>query len=187
MNIRNIGSKEEQEKKKKRRIKILTIGMLILLALSSAGFAFLSNPGSNSAQNAQNKNNNGVQDLGGRWGLNYGGQNLVFSNSPESVKEVNVETGLTANNFYGGDLYIDSQNPGIVNEIASTIGRFSNRWQEACYGKCDRNLPEKNCTDSMIIFKESQDKRVYEQDKCVFIEGDMSSVDAFLYKLFGKI
>jgi regulator of sigma D len=56
--------------------------------------------------------------------------------------------------------------------------------QEACYGSCERNLPEKNCTENIIIFKDSKENSVTQQDKCVFIEGDLRTVDAYIYKLF---
>ena len=69
-------------------------------------------------------------------------------------------------------------------EISLSLGRYTGRIQEACYGKCDKDLPEKDCTQNLIVWKDSAENKVYSQGKCVFIEGDLRAVDAFLYKIF---
>jgi len=102
-----------------------------------------------------------------------------------SIENIPVDISLTPESYLGGNIYIESDNQGILQELASTIGSFS-RLQEACYGKCEENLPEKTCDDNLIVWKESAENKVYQENNCVFIEGDISAADAFIYKLFNQ-
>src|SRR3989344_1756426 len=80
----------------------------------------------------------------------------------------------------------DSQeNQEATNEIASTLGIYSQRIQLVCYGSCEQDLPEKDCSEEIIVFKDSQENKVYQEENCIFIEGDIKAVDAFLYKILG--
>ena len=88
------------------------------------------------------------------------------------------------NNYAGSTVYVVSENQAVFFEISATMGRFL-RVQEACYGPCEEDLPEKNCTDNLIIWQDSPENKVYQEENCVFIDGDMRTVDAFLYDLFG--
>jgi hypothetical protein len=65
------------------------------------------------------------------------------------------------------------------------LARYASRFQEACYGECEKDLPEKDCSEKLIVFRESEVKKVYEEGSCVIIEGDMVAVDAFLYRVLG--
>ena len=175
--MRKIESVEDKEKRSKRRSRILVILMIIILGGSYAGYSFLSSPN----DNVKNKE---TTDANGKWILNYNGVSLRLSNSPSSVRDISVTTSSIIEDYSGKILYIDSQNSGITNEIASTLGLYTNKVQAACYGKCDRNLPEKTCSDNIIIFNATSENKVYQKDNCVFIEGDMRAADAFLYKMF---
>ena len=89
--------------------------------------------------------------------------------------------------YRGNILYIDSESEQVTGEIWNSVGRFAQRVQEACLGQCERDLPEKSCEDHIIVYREKSENRVYQDDNCVFIEGDMKAVDAFLYSAFGEI
>lgn len=173
--MRKIESAEEIEKKVKKRARLFAILMLIILVGSTAGYAFFSNIGDS---NVQPKTDNQ-----GRWEHTFNGQKLYLSNSPSSVENVDVKVSMTINDYAGKTLYIASENTGIVTEISSTLGLFTSRTQLACYGKCEKNLPEENCTENLIVWKSSAENKVYQSDKCVFIEGDMRAADAFLYTI----
>ena len=69
--------------------------------------------------------------------------------------------------------------------ITNNLGRYASRIQEACYGECERDFPEKDCSENLIVFKEMEERKIYQEEKCIFIEGDLLSVDAFLYKIMG--
>ena len=99
--------------------------------------------------------------------------------------EIPLEISMKINDFSGKTLYIDSENLAVNGEILNNLGKYSYRIQEACYGECERNLPEKSCEDNFIVFRESEERNVYQEENCIFIDGDLSSVDAFLYKILG--
>ncbi len=173
--MRRIESAEEIERKAKRRARLFAVMMLIILVGSTAGYAFFSNIGDSNIQ--PNDDNQG------RWEHTFANQKLYLSNSPSAVENVDVEVSMTINDYAGKSLYIASENTGITTEISSTLGLFVSRTQLACYGKCEENLPEKNCTDNLIVWKSSAENKVYQADKCVFIEGDIRAADAFLYTI----
>ena len=175
--MRRIETAEELEKKAKRKARLIAILMLIILLGSTAGYAFFSSTGSDNT-------NTDANNVGGKWEIDYQNQKLYLSNSRTAIENIDVSTNTIIEDYTGKPLYIDSDNSGVANEIASTLGLFASRVQLACYGKCDDNLPEKNCTDNLIVWKSSSTNKVYQEDNCVFLEGDIRSADAFLYKMF---
>lgn len=182
--MRKIGSDKNIEKKRKIGTIIISVFILLLLVVGTAGYAFLSNP--NSITRSDNPPTDGAVDLGGTWAITIQGRTFYFSNSPEEVQDIPVDITATLQTYAGNTLYLDSEDQTVTQEILATLGQFSNRFQEICQGSCpDKNLPEKDCTENLIVWKESQENKVYQQDNCVFIEGDLESVDAFIYTLFG--
>lgn len=182
--MRQIGSERELEQKRKRNVLVLSLFMLAVLVIGTAGYAFLSNPNPQDVS-AENNNQEKVRFDGTRWVLIMDSENFYFLNSPDSAENISVNTTLSLFNYKGMPLYIASDNNAVNSEIASTVGRYASRVQQACYGSCGNDLPEKNCTENLIIWKDSAENKVYQEENCVFIEGDMSAVDAFLYRLFG--
>ena len=89
--------------------------------------------------------------------------------------------------YYQQPVYVSSNSTEIANEIMSNVGPYTERIQQACYGNCTTDFPEKNCNENLIVWTPSDTNRVYQKDKCVFIDGDIKAVDAFLYRIFGII
>ncbi len=183
--IKRIESKEEAERKRKLRVSILSIILLLILVLSTLGYAFFITPNdsTNNNQTPPIENNQNNQNKIGRITFNYQGQQLSLLSTYQEIENIDVNITLTPANYAGKTLYISADNEGILRELAN-LGSFSARAQEACYGKCEKNLPEKNCTDNIIVWNQSLNKKVYQRDSCIFIEGNMAAVDAFLYRLF---
>lgn len=182
--MRRIEIREELEKRRKRNTAIISISLLGLLVLSSLGFAFISGFGyKNNANNQNAQNDNSVND---KITINYGGQSFSLLSRYDDIKNIDVEINSKPEDYAGQILYADISNHGVFGEIASSLGKFTGGMQEACYGKCEKNLPEKNCTGNanLIVWNQSLENKVYQKDKCVFIEGDIKAVDAFIYKLF---
>jgi|SRR3989344_3768650 len=180
--MRKIQTREELEKARKRNSKIFVYVILGILIFSSLGYAFFSNP--NGTSTNQEIDNTGVQNLGGQWAFRYGDQIHYVASSPDSVKDTTISLDFGLENYAGQEIYVDSSNQGIYNEISSNLERYVSKIQRACYQNCEEDLPEKTCEDNLIVWKESEGNRVYEEGKCVFIEGDIRAVDAFIYKLF---
>jgi hypothetical protein len=180
-NIRKIESSEESDRKRKRNTLFLSVIMIGILVFSTAGyFSFKEDSETKAGEN-------NVQDVGGEWILTYGDQSLRMSSSPESAQNTSVLMLKTIDDFYGKTVYVASDSDAASYEVSSTLGRYTERMQEACYGKCDSDLPEKDCNQTMIVIKTNltEKGRVYEKDNCIFVEGDLTAVDAFLYRVFG--
>ncbi|MDO8509274.1 MAG: hypothetical protein Q7S27_06365 [Nanoarchaeota archaeon] len=178
--IRQIKTKEEFERKKKRNSKILSVFMLSILLLSTLGYAFFINPSS-----TENISDPQIQDTpSDKVNFQYQGVGFVLESSPEDIKDIPVNLTIFSDAYTGQPIYLDVKNDGILTELSSNLLKITSKVQKACYGKCEENLPEKDCTSNLIIWKESIERKVYQKDKCVFIEGDLASADAFLYRLF---
>lgn len=180
--IRRLESEETREKKRKRNTLFLSIIMIGILLLSTAGYFSLKD-------NSSSTGNKNIQQIGDSWVLSYGDQQIRFSSSPEIAKNISVLTSKTLGDYYRKTVYVASDSEPSFYEIYSTLGLYTDRMQEVCYGKCDKNLPEKVCNENetMIIVNTNSTGigKVYEADNCLFIEGGIAPVDAFLYKIFG--
>ena len=186
--MRSLLSKEQEleiENKKKMKVKVLGLFLLFILAVSSIGYAFISSD--NKSNQANNELKEGqIIEQNGRWVAKLGEQIVSFSNSPEDAANISDTSTTGISDYYQKNLYyVDSQN-ALYYELSQNIGLYAGGMRQACYGPCSDNLPEKNCSSNMIIWnRNSTINRVYQQDKCVFIEGDRRAVSAFLYKVFG--
>lgn len=184
--MRKIQTQEMLDKKKKNLTIILSVFMLVILVSGTAGYAFLySEPAPDDANNPSSGTEHGeVTNLGSQWALNFEGQTLLFRNSPDEVEDIQVDITNTINSYLGQLIYIDSEDTTIFQELASPLDPYVSRIQRACYGPCEENLPEKTCSDNIIVWVESTENKVYQEDNCVFIEGDILAADAFLYTIF---
>lgn len=160
--------------------------MLFILIASTLGFAFLSNPSANQSSNTQDTSSTSTDiQQGNQWIVNQNGQQYSFLNSKESITEIPIDISPTLYTFTGKPLFIVAESEAISNEIIYNLGRHASRVQKACYGKCDANLPEKYCDENLIIWNSSTERKFSQNESCIFIEGDMLAVDAFLYKALG--
>lgn len=188
MDMREIGKVEDSEKKRQRNSTYIAIFMLLTLVLSTVGFALFYNDTSKTSNNSNNLENNSaaltIQQQGDRWAVPFRGQYLSFAYSPNSTN-INFETDKDVNSYYGSNLFIDSKKDYVTSEITSTLDKYVLQTSRACYGHCLENIPEKNCTDNIIIFNESSVQKIRQKDNCIFIDGDLRTVDSFLYRILG--
>lgn len=183
--MRRILSIEELAEKEKKNKRIGGIVIIALLVLSTLGFA-LSSFGGNSNNNSDLKE--GFSYNGQNWVYTSGTQKYYFTNHPDEIN-TSLE-GLTKSlgYFAGRQIYIDSELSGGLQEIYNTLGTYTEKINEVCYGPCERDLPEMECSidgEPMIIIRENETEKFIEQDNCVFINGNMKTVDAFLYRVLG--
>ena len=169
--------------KEQRRRRIGGIIIIALLLLSTAGFA-LSGVGITRDNSGKDT---GPTYNGQYWVYNAGGQQYYFTNAASEL-DFAIAGGLTKSiiDFSGKSVYIDSDSPTVLQEISQNLGRHVSRLSEACYGDCVRDLPEKSCAnDLMIVARASETPSIREEGKCIFIEGDLKSIDIFLYRALG--
>lgn len=189
--MRKIQTPEETERRKKRNNTIIGGFFIFLLLFSTAGFALFSGTGSTPGNVDDSGDGGGFgSNFDGRyWTYQRSGQQYFFSNTLELSQKIDVQITNTFESYTGNILYVDSQDQEALSEISINLGRHVNRIQQACYESCEENLPEIGCSgedaENLIIFVDSEEKNVYQENNCVFIEGDLVSMDAFLFKILG--
>jgi|SRR3989338_2067756 len=171
--MKSLETQSTREAREQKRKRIIGISLLIIMVLSTAGYAFASFQGNREPEPIVT----GTQ-------LKVGDRTFALVNSKDSISSIDVPVSLRLQDYVGKQLYLDSNFPAGSYEIISTIGAFSEKIQDACYGSCDKNLPEKDCSSLMIILNSSSASKVWQNESCVFIEGDLRAVDAFIYKAF---
>lgn len=179
--MRKIGSDKEDERKRKRNVLLISLFILFVLLIGTIGYGFLSKTDYANQDETSQK----IRYTGSSWIVNINGQDYQFSNSPDSVSNISVNIDGNLASYVSSPLYIASDNNAVNVEIYSALNRHISRIQNACYGPCEKDLPEKDCTENLIVWKDSPENKVFQTDKCIFIEGDLAAVDAFLYKFLG--
>lgn len=189
--MRKIKSAADVTRVQRRNNIILGVVMIVLLTLSSVGYSLMS---------ADGESENVVSELGfdfvrdgGLWKVNIGTEIFGFMYLPSELGDVDVDNiSVELGIYFGQPLYFVNPGEG-VGEILNNIGRYILRNQESCFledlgdlTSCEGNLPVKDCGSNLIVFYEGNDTRVYAEENCVFISGDvLMGSDAFLYEVLG--
>lgn len=183
--MRQIESEEVIRAKRKRQQAVLGVFMIVLLLGSTAGYAV----SLLSSESVSVDGSNGKPFFDGvSWIVPYAGVQFALQASPEEASAVPFEGLFNPSNYYGPVVYIDAENEVIKQKLGGVIGLLAPRVQEACYGSCEQpDLPEKQCDEPLVVWREANTRRIYTDASCVFIEGDYVAVDAFLYRLLGHI
>ena len=177
--MRKIRTRKEIEKSEKSKRALVGGILVFLMFFSTAGYALLNGGFGGSKKNTENNYD------GNYFIYNVLGKQVNLVTPLKSVQDIPVEIEVNLDSYYGQEVYLVGDEDYVLSEIGSNLGKFSGRIQKACYGVCKEDLPEKGCKDNLIVFKRMDEKRVRQEGKCIFIEGDITSADAFLYKLFG--
>src|SRR3989344_947428 len=183
--MRRILSLDEIAEKEKKRKRISGIVIIALLVLSSLGFA-LSSVGNGGNGNSDLKE--GFSYNGQNWVYTSGSQKYYFINHPDEINTSLEGMTMSLADFASKQIYIDSELAGGLHEVYNNLGVYAEKIKEVCYGSCDRDLPEKECSagaEPLIIIRENETESFVEKDNCLFINGNMKTVDAFLYKVLG--
>ncbi len=182
--MRKLETDFEREKRGKRNRLILGIMLVILMLGSTAGYAF-SLIGGDDTGNQVKSPGEPYYD-GSSWIVEKNGNVFSFQYGPDEVKDVVIDVNLVLSDYAGKPVYIVGENNEIAGEISRFMQYYASRIQKACYGPCDvPDLPEKTCSDNLIIWNDSDANSVRQEEKCIFIEGDVRAADAFLYRLLG--
>ncbi len=187
MKVRPLETHEEKERKERTRKMIGGIVLIGIMVLSSIGFAFFLGGGilSGSGQAEQ-----GVDDEiyynGQYWVVQKEGAKAFLSVHPDELMNspVGVSIEKRAHDYRGASVFIDSESREMTGLISANLAQYASSIKEACYGKCTRDLPEKTCDENMIIWRASENERVFQEGNCVFIEGSTIAANSFIYDLF---
>jgi hypothetical protein len=182
--MRQIGSAEEATEKRKRAVQYGSIILLAILAFSTLGYSFFSNP---SAGTAGSQNESVQQISDSQWTFTFGQQQIVLTTSPDVAKNITFLATPVLADFSQKSVYIDADDV-VSGLIGNALIPYASRVQKACYGSCSSDLPELDCNSTLIVYRQTNESgSVSRQDSCTFIYGDKRSADAFVYKIFGMI
>jgi len=182
--MRRLETEFDRESRQKRNKLILGIILIIVMFGSTLGYAF-SLFGENSGSGETPQNLNELHYNGQSWIVERDGRILSFRSGLDEVKDIQIPA-VSLSDYQNQPLYIASDNDLVMQEIASVMQGYASRVQRACYLSCnDSELPEKDCSSNLIVWKASEANAVTKDGKCIFIEGDAGAADAFLYRLLG--
>lgn len=187
--MRKIELKSETEKKKKINRLIIGIILMIVMILGSVGYAFYSREKVDVQETNKVEYNGYTFYLNNNlWQTEINGNSFVFQHLPN---ETNINVPLVSLlDYKDKTVYFVSENSQAQTEILRNIAGYLGRFQDACFEKeCGKDLPVKNCSDSIILIRERNNTKIYKEDDCVFIESNKTEIiktaDAFLYKILG--
>lgn len=187
-------TKEEQEKKNKRNQFIIGIILILVMILSTAGYAITSG---DKVENDKIKYN-GIDFVqkDGYWYFDKDGQQFATVYNPIETENISVSFFAPGWIDYSDKpLYFvgNFQEPNY--EIKRNMYNLVLRIADACLigENCTQDLPLKNCLeDNVIIIQEPEKEEgetIKKNEKCVFIRADIQNqtryADAFLFKILG--
>ena len=175
---------EEERKRIERRKQYIIGGVLIvLMVLSTLGFALIG---------SDNGTDSSVEDMGvkfvrenGLWNFKMDGQSYVSQNLPSSLLDVKINGSFYFSDYVNKPLYLVNPDSQSASVLLSVLSRYFLRYQQACISEddCEGDLPVKSCSDNVIVFVPGNETRLWREENCVFLEGDLvKAADAFLYK-----
>jgi hypothetical protein len=182
--MRKIKSQTEIDKKKKRNQVIIGVVLVALMTFSTLGYSLMDNKNSGSTNRVEYDgvtlvNSNGLWEIENT--------KVYFNYLPTELENISVEGSYGLNDYTDQPVYfVNYSDAGelIINNLQGKLERY----QDACLDvPCGLDLPIKNCSENLIfVFVDSEEDRVYQKEKCIFISGDaFKGVDAFNYQLFG--
>lgn len=188
--IRKIETKEDRERKEKRNKVVLGIILVVIMVLSTAGYAFFGRENTESQEGKVRYNNLDFYLRGNLWEVDISGTKFYFHYLPNETRMISIKK--TLRDYQGKTLYF-TRDEIAEQEIAGNLKNFVSRINPnpVCLPdtNCTEDSPEKNCTDNIIIIQERDFANVAEEDNCVFIFSNdtLKDADAFLYKILGVV
>ena len=187
--MKRLISKQEKEKREKKNQTIIGLVLVFIMVSSVIGFGLMYGPGGN-ADDVENEKivYNGFEFtyVNGFWTIGE----FAFRYNPQEAPDIGEN--LTDGTYYVGlPLYIYSESLEAEREISVNLMNIAERIQQACpeEKQCSEDIPIKNCENNFIILKESENERIFQIDKCVYIEGGQENLaklaDSFLFKILG--
>jgi len=182
--MKRIMSTKDLEKKQRNNRIIIGIILVGLMVISTAGYSLMSNKETTSDSKVNEKGYDFYRE-GDIWRTTIDGVTLRFSYLPSELDNVSVEGSYDLGSYYQKPLYLAGSNEAYM-EVLNVLGSYVLRYQEACINEtnCEGNLPMKSCENNLIVFSSGSETKVYNNQSCVYIQGDLTKgSDAFLYKL----
>jgi hypothetical protein len=187
--MRRIETKKDIEKKNKKN-QIIIGGILIFIMLGSTFGIIVDSFGANSDVEKVEYNGYKFTYQNSFWVTNVGNYEFAFKYNPNDVEKIDSELNLL-NSYSNLPLYVHSEDYVSEVEIYRNLGNIVQRFQGACLNneECKEDWPIKDCSNNFIIIKKANESRIYQNERCVFIEGKEGNLtqltDEFLFKIIG--
>ena len=198
--MQKIRTQEQINKEKRRNQAIIGIVLVLVMILSTAGYALFEGRSSDNTTTGKQKYK-GYEFIrtGSFWGLTLENQNFYFQYLPNEVENFSVAGFYSIGDYNGKPLYFVNNNVASQ-EILNNLQRYVSRYQDACLKgtNCtDSSIPEKNCEDNVIVFENPNSlstnvssailkTSVRKENNCVYISGEfIKGADAFVYRVLG--
>lgn len=190
--LKRIMSREEQAKKRQRNQLIIGGILILIMVISTAGYA-LKGEEDSSQNNVKYNGISFVKDSNGYWQFQFNGNNFVTRYNPLEVNETKVSIFASISDYTRKPLYIENGGGEPETEISRNLYSSVERIQRACLSEnCTGDFPIKDCTNNVISFREplnNENQRVYSEENCIFIVANSTEqlkyADAFLFKVIG--
>jgi len=192
--MKKILTKEEKIKRENRKQIIVGIVLILLMILSTVGYALTSK----NEEEIKKINYNGIKfkKNGDYWIFNSNGYDFISTYSPIEVENIDTSNiKLYFSEYVNNPLYFVTDYNQPDQEISRNFDRVVLRIRNACINSsnCTEDLPIKSCSeDNIIIFREpigNESERIYQEKKCVFVvskrENQIMYSDALLFKILG--
>ncbi len=188
MSIRKIQTQEEMDRKAQRNKTLVGVIMVLLIVVSSAGYAIMSREDSSGGNEKVKYGNLIFAKINGYWQTSFNNKILFFNSLPKDLENVTINGTIAIDNYYGKNVYIVNSNQAVVN-LAAALEGVALKVQEACIDETEcitKNLPLKDCTENLIVYLPADETSVEKVDNCVYLKGNFfEASDKLLYRLFG--
>ena len=159
---------------------------MALMLFSTAGYALNNNSKTTKTDVVDYRGTKFVKS-DSYWYFNAEAQSLIARYNPEETKNISFELKRGLSDYKDKPLYFVNGNAAAQMAVVN-LQNYYLRYQEACINSqnCSSELPVKTCNDNVIIYQMSNETKVWQNNRCVYISGDfIKGTDAFLYRLFG--
>ena len=186
--MRKIETEAIREKRAKRNKIIISIAMVLLIGLSSLGYAIMSR------DDGEQTNNDAIYgglkfiQSNGYWTTAVNSKIFYFNSLPQEVENVSIIGNYSFENYYEKPVYIVNSN-SAVNGLMYSLQNIALRVQDACIAgeKCSNpDFPTKTCDDNVIIFSSSNSNltKVEQNKSCIYIYGNFfEGTDKLVYRM----
>ncbi|MCX6748857.1 MAG: hypothetical protein NT076_04600, partial [Candidatus Pacearchaeota archaeon] len=167
--MQKIVNEEEKARKTKRTQMVVSIVLVAIMVLSTAGYALLSGERTSTKQEKISYNGFDFTFVNNAWYFTTQGKEFLTSFNPSQTENITGSLKSNIQSYLNKPVYFEegSDVQGL-SEISRNLGQLFSRVQYACLENCTSNNPVKNCSDNVISVKPGE-TLIKQQANCVYI------------------
>jgi len=178
-----------------KKAQWMSLFIIFLMASSTIGFIGITS-NSEEPQTGKSIKYNGQKfssTLDNRWVTIIDGVQFIFDYSPEELNDLAVPELNFGNKVY--IIFDHNKTNSYLNYNVQKLSYTLQATNRAVINVCDKeegcpeNAPIKDCTEDVVYLKITEENKVYNEGKCIVVEGDnegiTKSIDKIDIKLVG--